>query len=143
MLQCAWRGCHGNSSSLTSEELLIEGGELAEGFYNFTVPSRHHEMHGSFFITPVGVIWYTEQKIYTWGWLFGRHFLGSRRCQISSARVGDGCPLLRFLYGELGRQRRSRLPALLISKLLFGCSQHFPTCVNIFQHFLKMFQCRS
>ena len=42
------------------KELLIEGGELAEGFYNFTVPSRHNEMHeiemnpkrGLFFITP-------------------------------------------------------------------------------------------
>ena len=40
-----WHTFRGSNSWLAVKELLIEGGELAEGFYNFTVPSRHNEMH--------------------------------------------------------------------------------------------------
>ena len=86
------------------KELLMEGGELAEGFYNFTVPSRHNEMHeiemnpkrGLFFIAPVRVrtinlhLGMVIQKPFLVpGRIEVGLLLASINYQISFARIGD------------------------------------------------------
>ena len=94
--------------------------------------------------------------------------LASQNYQISFALIGDGCLLLRFLCGELGRQRRTRCQHREINQVsryrqilkfpsslraVLNSFQHasissniFSRCFNIwpnFQPFLSTFEQRS